>query len=168
MFFSHWLLSASSAVILFSGSNVSILSKRSSAESGMYANSSRNRLRYCFFCTKLPKCGSFMTLGQTAGVGDPHKREIISSCRGSELPWNSVFFAKSSPRMQPTLQMSIDGPYLKQMQVGQWLKSLNLNVCLTFLLQAVTREVGTKGWWLCWCKGVPGLRHHVPAQNQQV
>lgn len=54
-----------------------------------------------------------MTLGQTAGVGDPHKREMISSWRGSELPWNSVFFANSSPRMQPTLQMSIDGPYLK-------------------------------------------------------
>lgn len=54
-----------------------------------------------------------MTLGQTAGVGDPHKREIISSWRGSELPWKSVFLANSSPRMQPTLQMSIDGPYLK-------------------------------------------------------
>lgn len=97
-----------------SGSSVSILSKRSSAESGIYANSSRSLLRYGFFgCNEL-KCGSLMTDGQTAGVGDPQSLEIISSCIGSELPWKSVFLAKSSPRMHPTLQMSIDGPYLSE------------------------------------------------------
>lgn len=113
IFLNHWLLSASSAVILFSGSSVSILSNRSKAESGMYANSSRSLLRYCFFgCSEL-KCGNFMTFGHTAGVGDPQSLEMISSCSGSELPWKSVFFAKSSPRMQPTDHTSIDGPYLK-------------------------------------------------------
>ena len=112
IFLNHWLLSASSAVILFSGSSVSILSNRSKAESGMYANSSRSLLRYCFFgCSEL-KCGNLMTFGHTAGVGDPQSLEMISSCNGSELPWKRVFFAKSSPRMQPTDHTSIDGPYL--------------------------------------------------------
>lgn len=140
IFFSHWLLRASSAVIRFSGSSVNILSNKSSAESGMYAKSSLNRLRYCFFGWRVLKCGNLMTFGQTAGVGDPQSREIISNWSGSELPWNKVFFAKSSPSIQPTDQMSIEGPYLE----GFWVNlSFKKEFKLTSLHPIKAPVVGT-------------------------
>lgn len=87
MFFSHALLSASAAVIRFSGSNTNILSSRSKAGPGINAKSSLSRLLCCFFGLSVCQCGSFITEGQTAGVGVPQTLEIISSCIISTLAW---------------------------------------------------------------------------------
>lgn len=110
-FFSQFDLSASSAVIRLSGSNSSILSNKSSAGPGINTKSSRSRRRCCFFGFSVWKNGNLMTVGQTAGVGVPHSRDIISSWAISTLAWNSGFFENSSPRIQPQLHTSIDGPY---------------------------------------------------------
>lgn len=86
IFFSHADLRASSAVILFSGSNSNILSNKSSAVEGMKENSSLNRRRWGFLGFSVCHNGNLITDGHTAGVGVPQRFEIISSCINSTLP----------------------------------------------------------------------------------
>jgi hypothetical protein len=86
IFFNHADLRASSAVIRFSGSSSNILSSKSSAVEGMKENSSRNRRRCGFLGFNVCHNGNLITDGHTAGVGVPHKFEIISSCINSTLP----------------------------------------------------------------------------------
>jgi hypothetical protein len=86
IFFNHPDLRASSAVIRFSGSSSNILSSKSSAVEGMKENSSRNRRRCGFLGFNVCHNGNLITDGHTAGVGVPHRFEIISSCINSTLP----------------------------------------------------------------------------------
>ena len=51
-----------------------------------------------------------MTSGQQAGLGVPQVRAIRSSWFGSEFAWKMGFLVKSSPKMQPQLHTSIEGP----------------------------------------------------------
>lgn len=53
-----------------------------------------------------------LTAGQTAGQGVPHILLITRSCANSSFAWNRGFLVNSSPRMQPQLHTSIEGPYL--------------------------------------------------------
>lgn len=78
-FLNHVDFSASSAVILLSGSNSSILSNKSNAGVGINMKSSRSLLRCTFFTLSVLNSGSFMTLGQTAGIGEPHTLDIVSN-----------------------------------------------------------------------------------------
>ena len=56
--------------------------------------------------------GSVGKRGQVVVVGVPSKAKILDNWSTSLLPWNKGSFVKSSANMQPTLQMSISGPYL--------------------------------------------------------
>lgn len=129
MFLSQGDFSASSAVIRFSGSNSSILSSKSNADFGSNLKSSRNLRRCNLLGFSVWNKGSFITEGHTAGVGVPHKRDILSNCIISALAcnkfwlvsniklmilnhtWNRGFFWNNSPRIHPQLQMSMAGPY---------------------------------------------------------
>lgn len=85
IFLSQGDFKASSAVILLSGSNSNILSKRSNAEAGINTKSSRKRLLCSLFGFRVWNSGSLITDGQTAGVGVPHTLDILSSCIISAL-----------------------------------------------------------------------------------
>lgn len=75
-------------MILLSGSNSSILSKRLSAGLGINANCSLTQRLWNLLGRRVCQRGRFTTLGHTPGTGVPQIFDIISNCIISTLAWN--------------------------------------------------------------------------------